>query len=71
MPISLPFHVGQNLPDKEFRYLRTIIVMATIHQGFGYRLLCHQVTNFLNLPALGMHQPPYMVLRLCRNLCFW
>ncbi|KHN31382.1 Hypothetical protein glysoja_023036, partial [Glycine soja] len=25
---------------------------------------CHQVTNFLDLPALGRRQPPYMVLRL-------
>jgi hypothetical protein len=26
---------GRNLPDKEFRYLRTVIVTAAIHQGFG------------------------------------
>src|SRR5919199_3853537 len=26
---------GRNLPDKEFRYLRTIIVIAAVHQGFG------------------------------------
>ncbi|CAK9227505.1 unnamed protein product [Sphagnum troendelagicum] len=71
MPISLPFLVGQNLPDKKFRYLRTIIVMATIHWGFNCQLPCHQVTNFLNLPALGRRQPPHMVLRLCGNLCFW
>ncbi len=25
---------GRNLPDKEFRYLRTIIVIAAVHQGF-------------------------------------
>ena len=24
---------GQNLPDKEFRYLRTVIVTAAVHQG--------------------------------------
>ena len=29
---------GRNLPDKEFRYLRTIIVIAAVHQGFGSRL---------------------------------
>ncbi|AES89555.1 ribulose bisphosphate carboxylase large chain [Medicago truncatula] len=44
---------GRNLPDKEFRYLRTVIVTAAVHRGFGRRLPCHQVTNFLNLPALG------------------
>ncbi|KAL8498536.1 hypothetical protein ACS0TY_021750 [Phlomoides rotata] len=34
--------------------------MAAVHRGLGHRLPCHQVTNFLNLPALGMRQPPYM-----------
>jgi len=29
---------GRNLPDKEFRYLRTVIVTAAIHQGFSSRL---------------------------------
>ena len=29
------FHAGQNLPDKEFRYLRTIIVIADVHWRFG------------------------------------
>ena len=26
---------GQNLPDKEFRYLRTVIVTAAVHRGFS------------------------------------
>jgi hypothetical protein len=26
---------GRNLPDKEFRYLRTVIVTAAVHRGFG------------------------------------
>ncbi len=29
---------GRNLPDKEFRYLRTVIVTADIHQGFSSEL---------------------------------
>ena len=29
---------GRNLPDKEFRYLRTVIVTADIHQGFSSKL---------------------------------
>ena len=29
------FHAGQNLPDKEFRYLRTVIVTAAVHWGFN------------------------------------
>ena len=29
---------GRNLPDKEFRYLRTVIVTADIHRGFSSKL---------------------------------
>ena len=29
---------GRNLPDKEFRYLRTVIVTADIHQDLGSEL---------------------------------
>jgi len=32
-------HAGRNLPDKEFRYLRTVIVTAAVYQGFSSRLL--------------------------------
>ena len=70
-PDRYAFRAGRNLPDKEFRYLRTVIVTAAVHRGFGRRLPCHQFTNFLDLPALGRRQPPYMVLRLCGDLCFW
>ena len=30
---------GRNLPDKEFRYLRTVIVTAAVYWGFGSMLL--------------------------------
>ena len=29
---------GRNLPDKEFRYLRTVIVTAAVYRGFGTQL---------------------------------
>ena len=29
------FRAGRNLPDKEFRYLRTVIVTAAVYRGFG------------------------------------
>ena len=29
---------GRNLPDKEFRYLRTVIVTAAVHWGFNSNL---------------------------------
>jgi hypothetical protein len=37
-PSRYAFRAGRNLPDKEFRYLRTVIVTAAIHQGFDSRL---------------------------------
>src|SRR5579871_2747479 len=44
---------GRNLPDKEFRYLRTVIVTAAIHQGFDSRLRACALTSPVNLLALG------------------
>ena len=32
------FRAGRNLPDKEFRYLRTVIVTAAVHWGFNSKL---------------------------------
>ncbi len=33
MPLRL--RAGRHLPDKEFRYLRTVIVTAAVYWGFG------------------------------------
>ena len=33
-PYRYTIRAGRNLPDKEFRYLRTVIVTADIHRGF-------------------------------------
>ncbi len=37
-PHDYSIRAGQNLPDKEFRYLRTVIVTAAIHWGLGSQL---------------------------------
>ena len=58
---------GRNLPDKEFRYLRTVIVTAAIDRGFGSQL----ITGPLDLPASGRRHPLYVRFRVCRELCFW
>ena len=34
-PHHYTIRAGQNLPDKEFRYLRTVIVTAAVHRGFS------------------------------------
>ena len=38
------FRAVRNLPDKEFRYLRTVIVTAAVHRGFGSRLAAVPLT---------------------------
>ena len=37
-PSRYAIHAGQNLPDKEFRYLRTVIVTAAVHWGLNSTL---------------------------------
>ncbi|CDZ23242.1 hypothetical protein CCDG5_2062 [[Clostridium] cellulosi] len=37
-PDRYTIRAGQNLPDKEFRYLRTVIVTAAVYRGFGSKL---------------------------------
>ena len=37
-PDRYAFRAGRNLPDKEFRYLRTVIVTAAVYRGFGSEL---------------------------------
>ena len=61
---------GQNLPDKEFRYLRTVIVTAAVYWGLSSLLRAKALTVPLNLPAPGRRQLLYVVFRLSRNLCF-
>jgi hypothetical protein len=34
-PDRYTIRAGRNLPDKEFRYLRTVIVTAAVHRGFS------------------------------------
>ncbi|ESW30778.1 hypothetical protein PHAVU_002G181700 [Phaseolus vulgaris] len=64
------FRAGRNLSDKKFCYLRIVTITVVVHRDFSCRLPYHQVTNFLDLSALGRRQPAYMVLRLCKDLCF-
>ena len=37
-PDHYTFRAGRNLPDKEFRYLRTVIVTAAVYWGFNSEL---------------------------------
>ena len=58
---------GRNLPDKEFRYLRTVIVTAAVYRGFGSDLAALPLT-FRHWAGVS----PYMSThRVRRDLCFW
>ena len=43
-PDRYAFRAGRNLPDKEFRYLRTVIVTAAVYWGFGSKLALFPLT---------------------------
>ena len=62
------FRAGRNLPDKEFRYLRTVIVTAAVYWGLNSEL--RFLTPPLNLPAPGRCQPIYLTFRFRIDLCF-
>ena len=43
-PDRFAFRAGRNLPDKEFRYLRTVIVTAAVYWGFSSKLALFPLT---------------------------
>ena len=44
-PNRYTIRAGRNLPDKEFRYLRTVIVTAAVYRGFS-SMLAHLPLTF-------------------------
>ena len=63
---------GRNLPDKEFRYLRTVIVTADIHGDFGSQLrpACAGLTSCHNLSALVTCHTLYVVFTTWQSAVF-
>ena len=51
------FRAGRNLPDKEFRYLRTVIVTAAVYRGFGSSLARLPLT-FRHWAGVSPHTSP-------------
>ena len=69
-PNHYAFRAGRNLPDKEFRYLRTVIVTAAVYRGLDSKLRLNKLTSPLDLPAPGRRQPIYFTFRFRIDLCF-
>src|SRR5205823_9025099 len=70
-PSRYAIRAGRNLPDKEFRYLRTVIVTAAVYRGFGSerRPPEGELTPPLNLPAPGRRQCVYGALCGLAHTC--
>ena len=48
---------GRNLPDKEFRYLRTVIVTAAVYRGFN-SVLAHLLLTFRHRAGVRPYTSP-------------
>ena len=55
---------GRNLPDKEFRYLRTVIVTAAVHQGLDSEHTPLLVT-FWHWAGVSPYTYPYGFAETC------
>ena len=69
-PSRYAVHARRNLPDKELRYLRTVIVTAAVYGGFGRQPRVVTLTDSLNLPAPSRRHTVYVLLRVGTVLCF-
>ena len=70
-PNRYAIRAGRNLPDKEFRYLRTVIVTAAVYRGFGSQLRrTSPLTAPLNLPAPGRRQSLYVISSISQRPVF-
>ena len=58
------FRAGRNLPDKEFRYLRTVIVTAAVHRGFSSELAPLPLT-FRHWAGVSLYTSSYDFAQTC------
>ena len=55
---------GRNLPDKEFRYLRTVIVTAAVYRGFN-SALAHLLLTFRHRAGVRPYTSCYHLAESC------
>ena len=63
-PYHYAIRAGQNLPDKEFRYLRTVIVTAAVHRGFS-SVREHIPLTFRHRAGVSPYTSPYGFAETC------
>jgi hypothetical protein len=59
------FRAGRNLPDKEFRYLRTVIVTAAVHRCFSSELRTPLPLTFRHWAGISPYTSAYAVAETC------
>jgi len=64
LPNHYAIRAGRNLPDKEFRYLRTVIVTAAVHWGFSYQREPISLT-FQHWAGVSLHTSFYNLAETC------
>ena len=63
-PDHYTIRAGQNLPDKEFRYLRTVIVTAAVYRGFN-SMLSHLLLTFQHRAGVTPYTSSFDLAESC------
>ena len=58
------YNFAENLPDKEFRYLRTVIVTAAVHWGFN-SMLSHLLLTFQHRAGVSSYTSSFDLAQTC------
>ena len=63
-PDHYAIRAGRNLPDKEFRYLRTVIVTAAVYWGFN-SMLSHLLLTFQHRAGVSPYTSSFDLAETC------
>ena len=63
-PDHYAIRAGRNLPDKEFRYLRTVIVTAAVYRGFN-SMLAHLLLTFRHRAGVSPYTSSFDLAETC------
>ncbi len=63
-PHRCAIRAGRNLPDKEFRYLRTVIVTAAVHRGFSRKHTPSSLT-FRHRAGVSPYTSTFVLAQTC------
>ena len=64
VPDRYTIRAGRNLPDKEFRYLRTVIVTAAVYWGFN-SMLAHLLLTFQHRAGVSPYTSSFDLAETC------